>query len=264
MFEARLIQGTLLKKMVDSIKELCKEVNWDCSETGIQMQSMDSSHVCLVAFELKAEGFDHYRCDRPQTLGINLENLAKILKCAGNNDIITMKAEDNGDTLSLMFENEKNDRISDFDLKLMSIECEQLGIPEQSYHANVSMPSGEYQRIVRDLSTMGDNVTISATKDGCKFSSSGDIGTANMTIRHSTTADSNEENVVIDLIEPVHLQFALRYLTNFAKATPLASSVQLALTRDVPIMVHYKIAEIGCLKYFLAPKIDEEDEMADE
>ena len=143
MFEARLTQGILLKKMVDSIKELCKEVNFDCSENGIQMQSMDSSHVCLVHFELKADGFDHFRCDRPQTLGINLENLAKILKCAGNNDIITMKAEDNGDTLTLMFENDKQDRISDFDLKLMSIESEHLGVPEQDYCANVSMPSGE-------------------------------------------------------------------------------------------------------------------------
>lgn len=83
MFEAKLVQGILLKKMVDAMKELCSEVNWDISSTGIQMQSMDSSHVCLIAFELRADGFEHFRCDRPQTLGINLANLGKILKCAG-------------------------------------------------------------------------------------------------------------------------------------------------------------------------------------
>jgi proliferating cell nuclear antigen len=49
----------------------------------------------------------------------------------GNDDAITLKADDTGDTLTLMFESEKQDRISDFDLKLMSIEVEQLGIPEQ-------------------------------------------------------------------------------------------------------------------------------------
>jgi hypothetical protein len=47
------------------------------------MQSMDSSHVCLVSFDLRDSGFSHFRCDMPLTLGINLENLAKILKCAG-------------------------------------------------------------------------------------------------------------------------------------------------------------------------------------
>ena len=37
--------------------------------------------------------------------------------------------------------------------------------------------------------------------------------------------DRPEENVVIDMQEPVALTFALRYLNSFAKATPLASQV---------------------------------------
>eukprot|EP00443_Scrippsiella_acuminata_P123872 CAMPEP_0115726696 /NCGR_PEP_ID=MMETSP0272-20121206/82019_1 /TAXON_ID=71861 /ORGANISM="Scrippsiella trochoidea, Strain CCMP3099" /LENGTH=48 /DNA_ID= /DNA_START= /DNA_END= /DNA_ORIENTATION= len=45
--EAHLQQAVLLKKVVDSIKELCKDVNFDCSEKGLQVQSMDSSHVAL-------------------------------------------------------------------------------------------------------------------------------------------------------------------------------------------------------------------------
>ena len=37
--------------------------------------------------------------------------------------------------------------------------------------------------------------------------------------------DRPEENVIIDMQEPVALTFALRYLNSFAKATPLASQV---------------------------------------
>jgi hypothetical protein len=36
--------------------------------------------------------------------GMSLGNLAKILKCAGNDDIVTMKAADDGDTVTFMFE----------------------------------------------------------------------------------------------------------------------------------------------------------------
>jgi len=262
MFEARLVQGSLLKKLVDAIKELCTEVNWDISNSGINMQSMDGSHVCLVAFNLRADGFDHFRCDRPLTLGINLGNLAKILKCSGSNDIITMKADDNGDTLTLMFESEKQDRITDVDLKLMSIESEHLGIPDQDYSAETSMPSSEYQRIVRDLSSIGDTVNISATKEGIKFSAMGDIGTANITLRQTSSADKEEDNVKIDMKEPVLLTFALRYLNNFAKATPLSSTVQVFLTKDLPVQVNYNIQDLGYVKYYLAPKIEDEDETA--
>ena len=34
MFEARLIQGNLLKKLIDAIKDLVTEANWDCASTG--------------------------------------------------------------------------------------------------------------------------------------------------------------------------------------------------------------------------------------
>ena len=44
---------------------------------------MDSSHVSLCALKMNAEGFDHYRCDKSISLGVNTPNLSKILKCAG-------------------------------------------------------------------------------------------------------------------------------------------------------------------------------------
>ena len=50
-----------------------------------------------------------------------------------------------------------NDRVSDYELKLMDIDSEHLGIPETEYDATVAMPSGEFQRICRDLQVIGDS-----------------------------------------------------------------------------------------------------------
>ena len=80
MFEARLLQGELLKKIIDSIKDLVTDANFDCSATGFGLQAMDSSHVSLVALLLRADGFEHYRCDRGLSMGMNLANFAKMLK----------------------------------------------------------------------------------------------------------------------------------------------------------------------------------------
>lgn len=55
----------------------------------------------------------------------------------------------------------ENDRISDFELKLMDIDSEQLGIPETDYSAVVRMPANEFQRICKDLSNIGDTGTCS-------------------------------------------------------------------------------------------------------
>ena len=121
MFEARLTQGSLLKKarrsrrrfacfllcscrpacpaccsrtrapppatpciasrhtqVLDSIKELVTDANFDCAPTGFSLQAMDSSHVSLVALLLRADGFEHYRCDRPISMGMNLANMVRL------------------------------------------------------------------------------------------------------------------------------------------------------------------------------------------
>lgn len=75
MFEARLVQGNLLKKVLESIKDLVTDANFDCSQNGFALQAMDSSHVSLVALLLRSDGFEHYRCDRNMTMGMNLANM---------------------------------------------------------------------------------------------------------------------------------------------------------------------------------------------
>lgn len=106
MFDAKLQQGVLFKKIVDSIKDLVKSVNIDANQNGLSMQAMDSAHVALVSLKLNESGFKDYRCDRPLTLGLSIENLSKILKCAGNDDSITLQTdEEEPSSLKFFFEN---------------------------------------------------------------------------------------------------------------------------------------------------------------
>lgn len=91
MLQARLIQGGLLKKVLDATKDLVTDANFDCSQDGFALQAMDSSHVSLVSLKLRSDGFEHYRCDRNLSMGMNLKNMVKMLNCANNDDIITMK-----------------------------------------------------------------------------------------------------------------------------------------------------------------------------
>ena len=56
------------------------------------------------------------------------------------------------------------------------------------------------------------------------------------------------------------LRFAARYLCYFTKATPLSSRVTLNLAAESPLMVDFTLPEnLGCVQYYLAPKIDEDE-----
>lgn len=80
------------------------DANFECNEEGINLQAMDNSHVALVSVKLDAVGFKKYRCDRPMPLGVNLGSLTKVLKCAKDDDIVTLKAGDDADVLNLTYE----------------------------------------------------------------------------------------------------------------------------------------------------------------
>merc|ERR1711959_470999 len=116
---------------------------------------------------------------------------------------------------------------------------------------------GEFQKICRDLSILGDTVTIAVAKDAVKFSVTGEMGSGNMTIKENNSVDTKEKETV-EAEEPVTLNFALRYLNFFTKATPLSASVVLHLSKDVPLVVEYQIEELGHIRFYLAPKIEDE------
>lgn len=99
-------------------------------------------------------------------------------------------------------------------------------------------------------------VVIEASKEGVKFSCSGDIGNGSVTIRQHTNVDKPDQNVTIDLSEPVALTFSLKYLVNFCKASNLSSSVKLHLSQEVPLLVEYSLGS-GHLRFYLAPKVCE-------
>merc|ERR1712106_589587 len=239
MFEARLEKGDILKKTMDALKDLIKEAVWDVSGQGLSLQSMDSSHVSLVQVTLWTEGFETFRCDKNLALGVNMDTMGKLMKCAANDDAITLKSEDNGDLLGLVFESKSGDKSSELEMKLMDLDIEQLGIPEQDYSCTIKMPSVEFARICKDLAN---------------------IGNAKINLTQGANVDKEEESIIIDMQEAVNLTFALRYLNFFTKATPLSSQVILSLGPEVPLVVEYDIEDIGHVKYFLAPKIEDEDE----
>merc|ERR1712072_1557179 len=99
---------------------------------------------------------------------------------------------------------------------------------------------------------------VSASKEGIRFSVSGDVGTGNVVLK-PRESEKPEERVALTVHEPVTATFALRYLANFAKAAPLCSTVELGLGPDSPLSVKYELesAENGSMQFYLAPKIDE-------
>ncbi|CAD8206701.1 unnamed protein product [Paramecium pentaurelia] len=258
MFEAKFEDGVLFKKIVEAIKELVKNVNLEANGTGISLQAMDTSHVALVALQLNEKGFKKYRCEKSLTMGLSIENLQKILKCSGNDDQITLRTQEEEPT-TLSFTFESKNRISEFQLNLMSLDQEQLGVPDTDYSSVIKMPSNEFTKICRELGNINEAIGIETSKDGIKFYVKGDIGEGQVSVK-SNDAEKKEERVECDVDEPVNLSFAVRYFNLFNKAAALSPQVILSMSQDQPLVIEYQIENMGSLKLYLAPKINDDEQ----
>merc|ERR1711870_168371 len=179
-------------------------------------------------------------------------------KMCGQSDSLKLKWKNEADTVTFQCEGGDQDRISEFDLKLMQIESEHMEIPEQQYKVIARLPSSEFQKICKDLKEFGETMQIKANKEGITFSVQGDVGTGNVLLK-PREAEKPEEKVTLTVHEPVTATFALRYLVNFAKAAPLCGTVELGLGPDAPLLVKYNLetGDNGYMQFYLAPKIDE-------
>ena len=301
MFEASFASGALWKKIVDCMKDLVNEANLDCSPAGVTIQAMDSSHVALVHLLMHFDGFNKYSCERNQVLGVSMQNLSKILKITDNSDSLTLRHEDDGDVLVISTLSKDSQKASEFQMKLMEIEGASLGIPDLDYRNRVTLPANEFAKIVRDLSVLGDTVTVSLDRTGVKFSASGDIAEGYAFIRaggvvkgesgvksegsvkgesgvKQERAEEDEDapivaaaskvkdeaadkdpavEVVVE--EPIALSFALRFFNIFGKGSTLSDRVTLCFAKDSPCMVEFKLEGMGYLRFYLAPKLDDNE-----
>lgn len=205
LFEVVTPQASFWKKLVDSMKELVGDTNFQCNPAGISIQAMDSAHVALVHLMLKGtktqEGglFDTFNCHRTMVMGVSLNSLSKILKTVDGNDTLTFRTDpDAADSMTILSNNKSNTRASEFQLRLMEIEAEAMQLPDMDYVCQVSMSSSDFAKVCRDMSVFGDTVTVTVSRAGIRFGAQTDFAEGSSFFKAANFADSKvktEKNV---------------------------------------------------------------------
>lgn len=259
MLEGKFEEAALLKKVVEAIKDCVKKCNFNCSEHGITVQAVDDSRVLLVSLLIGQTSFSEYRCDRDVTLGIDLESFSKIIKSANNEDFLTLLAEDSPDQIMAILEEKQKEKISEYSLKLMDIDSEFLQIDDMEYDAVVNMPNSDFAKLVRDLKNLSESLRVVVTKDSVKFTSEGDSGSGSVILKPYTNLKNERESVTISLDDPVDLTFGLKYLNDIVKAATLSDVITIKLADKTPALFEFKMQSGGYLRFYLAPKFDDDE-----
>ena len=147
--------------------------------------------------------------------------------------------------------------MTEFTLNLITLDSEHLQIPETEYCSEVTIGSGEFSKICKELYAISETVSVQTSSGSVAFQVEGEVGNGMVRLQPNNS-DNKDDQIGLQVREAVDQQFALRYLNMFNKAACLSNFTRLKLHTEQPLVTEFAIEDLGVLKYYLAPKIADE------
>jgi len=275
ILELKTTQTAAIKILSDTLNSLLTDVNFvfypnfiendsDDSEEeattkqvgGIIIKEINKTGTILVYTKLDADKFDYYNYNYNKnkfSVGLNLNNLLKCLKCMSHFDTMIWQVDsDDMNKLVIILESSERKEKKIFKLNLMDLEEEKYEVEPIDFPFSITLPSQDFHKYCKDMSSATDKIELMCTKNKVIFSGNGELGQVEFEVGETNGGLSIEVNSNCSE-EIVQGLFELRFLIIFTKCTNLCSTVTLYLKNDYPLIVRYGIAALGEIKLVLSP-----------
>ena len=238
----KLENPILLTKAVELISELVTEVRIKVSEFGMSIIAMDPANVAMVGFKLPKTAFSEFETGS-ETLGINLDNLKKILRRVGVGSSLIIEKKDNLLSIQIL------DRIKrNFTLSLIDIESSDKEMPNLEFSSVVELSSVDL------IASFEDCAVVS---DACAFIINNGKFIIEAKGLDSAMSEFSGDEARIQA-EPCKSRYSLEYLQKFIKGAKLCEKTILRFANDHPLKIDFNIEHMN-LSFILAPRVETED-----
>jgi proliferating cell nuclear antigen len=268
ILELKTSQSTAIKIVVDAINSLLTDANFDFFPYnmendngepiigGMVVKEVNKTGKILVYMKLEADKFDIYKYNyhkKKLTLGIDINNLLRCLKCMSQFDNMTWLVDDDDiNKLCIILESSEKKEKKIFKLNLMDIEEQNYDITPIQFPYLITLPSCDFHKYCKDMASSTDKIEIKSTANKLYFSGKGEMGYIDFEVGESNgglsiISNTNNNNEIVQGL------FELKFLLIFTKCTNLSNLVTLYLKNDYPIIVNYQIGSLGEIKLVLSP-----------
>lgn len=251
----KLENPALLSKVIEIISELVTEVRIKINEFGMSITAIDPANVAMVGFKLPKSAFSQFETD-DESLGINLDNLKRILKRCGLGSSLILEKKEN------LLEIQIQDRIKrNFSLSLLEIEDEEKEMPNLEFSSRVELNSVDFISSIEDCGVVADACSFiiengkfiieAKSLNSARSEFSGDEAKIS-----SSYSGGNFEKY--SETENCKSKYSLEYLQKFIKGSKLCEKTILNFANDHPLKMELRTSDME-LSFILAPRVETED-----
>ncbi len=240
--KAKLDNPKILSNAIDIISELVTEVKIEINEFGLSIVAMDPSRASMVSFKIPASSFSILEADS-ESLGVNLDDLKKILRRASNASSIILERIENDLKITI-----EDKILREFSLNLLDIEGEETKPRDLEYSAHVEINSSDLNDSIEDCAIVADACSF-IIEDG-KFI----IEAKGL---NSARSEFSGDEAKIEG-ENCKSRYGLEYLQKFMKGSKISDKALLSFANSHPLKIDFKNPQAE-LSFLLAPRAEAED-----
>jgi proliferating cell nuclear antigen len=200
----------------------------------------------MISFFIPNKAFSKYEVEKPTTVGMNIDNLSKILASSRSGEQLVMK--DSGNKLSMEFIGQSGRRR--FKLPIIDVRKEADKEPKITFESIIELKSDALKEILKDANLLSTYIGFKTEKDTFMVLAKGDAG--ELEEEHLNNTDAVKK---LNITKASSATFNLEYLERIIRACPMDSTVSLSLKSEEPIRVDYRIGD-ATLAYYLAPYME--------
>ncbi|OIO25595.1 proliferating cell nuclear antigen (pcna) [Candidatus Micrarchaeota archaeon CG1_02_55_22] len=235
------------KSCIDAIANLVDEGNFEVSDKGVHLRSMDPSQIAMIDFSIPKDAFASLDCTESVTLGIGLVDFGKVLARTRAGEKLTISLEEKENKFVLEFAGDSKRRFKMPLLDLGSSSPKEPGIP---FDASVKVKGGSFKDMIRDAGLLSSHVILSCNNDNFVVEARGDSGEL-----VTETQKGAPSIVELSAKNPARAMFPYEYLDDMTRACPDDAVLSLDLKTDAPVRLSYDVGKAK-LAYYLAPRVE--------
>ena len=247
-------------------------LNLHFEKTHLYIQSMDKSHICLSSITISSQWFTSYEITDTTNISLDATNFAIMMNYALKHSKMDINFDDEQDPDKLFInlsssstvdtvvssEPKKSKKTKEipnkfdhfFELNLIEIEQDTLGIPEVDYDVEFTMKSDNFVELINELTVFGTNLNIICGEDILEFNASGDTGKLKVNI---PIDDLNE--YAISEGEILDISYSLNHISKMCLSNKLGQHVCLSISAEYPMAIKYDLGDSSSVAFYIAPKI---------
>ena len=235
------------KYLIQSLEAIIDEANFVADDEALRLRALDPSRIAMVDLYIPREAFNLYEIEGRVTIGVNFDDLNKILRRAKRDDRILMAVMGGRLRITLSGKAERT-----FSLPLLDIVGEELPTPRVSFDVMAKMLSDTLRDTLKDAEMVSDTARFVGEEDELKITARSDKG--ELEAKFSMEAGSLLE---YEVKVPSSASYSLSYLNDIVgKAYRVSDVVTVEFASNKPLSLTFDIAGGGVLRYYLAPRME--------